>query len=460
MGGFSKGFLNSLLSFVFKGHERSVKAKKNIIGSLLIKGLSIGISLIFVPLTLNYLNPSNYGIWLTLSSMVAWIAFFDIGFTHGLRNKFAIAKANGDVELARIYISTAYYYISIIFIGLWFVLFVVNRFITWHGLLNISAEQEKEISTLVNIILTYFCFQFILRIISTVLIADQNPAKASFLDLISQFISLAVVFLLTLYTEGSLIYLGLAIGSVPILVLLIANVFFFKTQYRDYKPSFSHVKRKYASDLMSLGIKFFIPQIAFIVQFQTTSFLIAHFFSTVQVTNYNIAYRYFFTLQMVFSIMLAPLWSGVTDAYSKGDLQWIRNVVNKYLLMLLPFFVAGTVMLLFANHVYELWLGKGVVNIDFSISFLSYVFIMTGMVAGIFVPVLNGIGALTIQVFSAIITAFVFIGLSFILIKVFQFGVESILISLIISNFYGYVIAPVQYYMIFIKKSRTRIWYQ
>ncbi len=98
-------FLNNIFS---KGHERSIKAKKNIIASFFIRGISIAISLILVPLTINYVNPSRYGIWLTLSSIIAWFSFFDIGLTQGLRNKFAEAKAKGNDELAQIYVSTTF----------------------------------------------------------------------------------------------------------------------------------------------------------------------------------------------------------------------------------------------------------------------------------------------------------------------------------------------------------------
>ena len=90
----------SIKNFINRGHDRSVQAKKNIISTFLIKGVSIAISLILVPLLINYINASRYGIWLTLSSIVGWFSFFDIGLTHGLRNKFAEAKAKGDQESA------------------------------------------------------------------------------------------------------------------------------------------------------------------------------------------------------------------------------------------------------------------------------------------------------------------------------------------------------------------------
>src|SRR5665648_546203 len=101
-----------LTDFFTKGHERSIKAKKNILASLIIKGLSIAISLVLVPLTINYINPSRYGIWLTLSSIVGWFSFFDIGLTQGLRNKFAEAKAKGEDNLAQILVSTTYATVS------------------------------------------------------------------------------------------------------------------------------------------------------------------------------------------------------------------------------------------------------------------------------------------------------------------------------------------------------------
>jgi O-antigen/teichoic acid export membrane protein len=122
--------LNRIKSSFTSGHERSIKAKKNILASLVIRGCSIAISLVLVPLTINYINTSRYGIWLTLSSIVAWLSFFDIGLTQGLRNKFAEAKARGDDALAQIYVSTTYALLAIIFCAIWLPL-CANNFLNW-----------------------------------------------------------------------------------------------------------------------------------------------------------------------------------------------------------------------------------------------------------------------------------------------------------------------------------------
>lgn len=449
------------IDFFTKGNQRSLKAKKNIIGSLLIKGMSIAIGLVLVPLTIHYINPSQYGIWLTLSSMIAWISFFDIGFTHGLRNKFAAAKAKGDDHAVRTYVSTTYYYVSLIFIALWLILLFINRFITWHSLLSLPPAMEKEVSQLAMLVFTYFCFQFIFRVISTILTADQQPAKASMLDMLGQLLGLVLIFLLTRFTSGSLLYLGFSVGIAPVLVLLAANIYFFKTRFRHYTPSLRFVKKEYAKDIMQLGLKFFVLQIAAIIQFETSLFLIAHYFKTENVTYYSIAYRYFSVLLMGFTILLSPLWSGVTDAYHKEENDWIKNAVKKYLYILVPFVLGGLVMLFFSDKIYTLWVGKEVAgHISFKISAFCLLFFSTTMFASIFVSVINGIGTLQIQFFAAIGSSIVFFGLSLLLIKYFQMGVEAVIISSIVSNVFGYIIAPIQYYNIFYKKSTAKIWYR
>ncbi len=454
-------FLQYAQNFFTKGHERSVEAKKNIIGSILIKGISIGVGLISIPLTINYINPSQYGIWLTLSSMIAWISFFDIGFTHGLRNKFAEAKAKGNIEKAKIYVSTAYFYISIIFFAIWVFLLFINQFISWHALLNLPQSAESEISKLATIIFTYFSSQFIFRIINTILIADQQPAKASFLETMGQFISLVIIFILTKFTNGSLLYLGAAAGIAPSLVLLVANIFLFNTKYKAYKPSIKFVKKEYAKDIMKIGLKFFMLQISVMIQFETSLFLIAHYFADkTLITSYSIAYKYFFTMQMGFLILLSPFWSGVTHAYSTGDNSWIKNAVKKYLLLFIAVVFAGALMLLFSDKIYHLWLRKNYVHIDFSISLFCFIYFSTAIFANIFVFVLNGIGAIHIQFVSAIFSSIGFLFLALLLIKKFQWGVQSVLISGIVANLFGYIIAPIQYYKIFYKKTLVKIWYR
>src|SRR5919202_3982979 len=89
-------------------HPRTRKAQLNTFIGLLIKGGGMLTSLMLVPLTIDYLSKDAYGTWLTISSIVTMIAFFDIGIGNGLRNKLSEALSNRNIILARTYISTAY----------------------------------------------------------------------------------------------------------------------------------------------------------------------------------------------------------------------------------------------------------------------------------------------------------------------------------------------------------------
>jgi O-antigen/teichoic acid export membrane protein len=94
--------VKKIKDFFTIGHERSIKVKKNILLSFFLKGISVVVSFLMVPITLNYLNVERYGIWLTLSSIIGWFYILDIGLGNGLRNKFTETLAKGNRELARI----------------------------------------------------------------------------------------------------------------------------------------------------------------------------------------------------------------------------------------------------------------------------------------------------------------------------------------------------------------------
>jgi O-antigen/teichoic acid export membrane protein len=188
-----------------RSNERSTNAIKNIIASFGIKGISIVVSLLLVPLTINYVNPTQYGIWLTLSSIVGWFSFFDIGFGNGLRNRFAEAKATGDYAKAKAYISTTYVCLGIIFSVVWIFFFCINFFIDWSVILNAPAQMAKELSQVAIIVFSFFCMQIVLKTINTVIIADQKPAKSAFFDMLGQVLTLLIIFILTKMTYGNLI---------------------------------------------------------------------------------------------------------------------------------------------------------------------------------------------------------------------------------------------------------------
>lgn len=449
-------YYRKIISYFTIGHERSIRAKKNIALLFIYKGLSVIISLLIVPLALNYLDPVRYGIWLTLSSIIGWVSFFDIGLGNGLRNKFAEAKANNDIQLAKIYVSTTYAILLIIITGVFILFLVVNTFLDWTLILNAPKSLKPELNILIIVVFGLFCLEFIARLINTILTADQRPAKSNLITLMANLLTLFLLFLLSIGAESSLLSAGIAFSISTSLVSLIASLYYFSKEYKDYRPSTKLIRWDYSKQLMSLGIKFFIIQVSVITIFSTSNIIITQLFGPSEVTVYNIAYKYFSIITMVFGIITTPFWSAYTEAYIKGDISWIKKITNKLLRSWMIAAAVVILMIIFSTKVYYIWVGSNIaISIELSILMGVYVLILTW--DNIYISFINGVGKIRLQLYLSVFAAIVFIPIAIILGKNFNFGVSGVLLGLCLSLLPGAVMIAVQYNKI-IKSEANGIW--
>jgi O-antigen/teichoic acid export membrane protein len=444
---FIKKFLN-------KGHSRSANARKNILASFLIKGCNIAIGLVLVPLTIHYVNPTQYGIWLTLSSIIGWLGFFDIGLGNGLRNKFAEALAKGDHARAKVYVSTTYAILTIIIAATLLVFFCINPFLNWARILNAPTEMTRELSMLAIIVFSSFALRFVLQLITTILTADQKPARASLFNLFGSIFSLVVIFILTKTTTGNLLYLGLGLAFTPVLVFSASSIWFYSGEYKKYSPSFKHVDFHLSRDLMGLGVKFFVIQIAAIVLYETANIIISQLFGPAEVTPYNIAYKYFGIISMVFSIIMTPFWSAFTEAWHKKDMVWIQTTMKR--LNLLSVISIGIIVLMLAvsSFAFRIWVGKEVtVPISISIVLAAYFIIYVRNM--IYIYFLNGIGKVKLQLYSSVAGMIINIPLAIFLGR--KWGVAGVVLSSVILNGINTIWTVIQYKKI-INNKATGLW--
>ena len=223
-------FPNIVVDYFTKGHPRSIKAKQNIVASFALKGFSILIIFLLVPLTLNYLNPTKYGLWLTISSILGWFSFFDIGLGNGLRNKLAEAFAVKDYKLAKAYVSTTYVILSLVMAGGFLLFLFINPLLDWSKLLNTQPEMADELSRIVLVVFTFFALRFVLNLIGIILTSDQLPAVNNSFDLLGNLIALVAIYLITKFTHGNLLYISIIYSAAPVLILIIASFYFFNTK--------------------------------------------------------------------------------------------------------------------------------------------------------------------------------------------------------------------------------------
>jgi len=440
--------------YFFSGDVRSIRAKRNILLSFIIKGASILISLLLVPLTLNYLSPYEYGVWLTLSSILTWVNYFDIGLANGLRNKLSVTFANGNRSLGHIYVSTTFFLLTLI-MAVCFLLFLsIQPFIDWSIILNVAPETVKNLNNVILVAFVFFCLSLVFKLTGIILIADQRPATNDLITLTGSALSLILIYILTRTTEGSLYNVIMTFTAVPAFILLLSYPVLFATRYRYLKPSVKAIRLKYSKDLMGLGVQFFIMQISAIVIFSSSNIIISQVLGPEQVTPYNIVFKYFSVVTLMFNIVITPMWSATTEAYAKGDLGWI-NKGMKNMLKIWVLSVGGIVIMIgCSGFVYHLWIGDQVI-IPFKLTLLMGIYSILLLWSVCFSTFLYGIGKLRLQLLNMVILAILFIPLAIWMSK--MMGIYGIVVALCLTNLSGAILNPIQFKKILSKKAHG-IW--
>ncbi len=407
-----------LKTFFSKGDSRTLMVKRNVALSFLFKGGSILISLIIVPLTITYISPLQYGIWLTLSSLIGWLTFFDIGLGNGLKNKLSEAISKEDHFLARSYVSTTYAIMFLISLGLLFVFFVLNFFIDWARILNAPSSMSRELGLVAIIFFFIFSIQFVAQLINVICFAKQNTMITALIGFLGNALGLVIIFILTKTVKGSLINLCLSIGLAPLIIYLIFSAILFKTAYKAYAPSLKYAKPKYVKDIVGLGLKFFIIQLGLLFLYNADNILIAQIIGPTAVTPYNIAYKYFAIITMISGIVMTPMWPAFTEANIKGDTIWIKTMVSKLQKICFFVFLLSMFMVIVSPYVFRFWVGDKV-HVPILLSLVLAFYTSLNTYRTVFCYYANAVGKVNVQLIIVLSSGLLNIPLGIMLGKYF-----------------------------------------
>lgn len=436
------------------GSERSVTIKKNIIWSLLIKGISILVSFMLVPMTLGYVSVEIYGVWLTISSILHWLTYMDVGFTLGLKNRLAEALAKGNYEKGKILVSTTYFIMIIIFIPLAAILFGISPFIDWCCVLNVDSTYQEVVLKTIQILFIFVALQMIVNVFIAVVAAHQKTALSALFNVIGQVFSLIIIGGMTRFVEPSFVNLAFAYSLMPIVIVFVSSVVYFKTSMRRVAPSLKFVNAGYIKDLWNLGVKFFIIQIQQIVLYQATNILISHIDGPEAVTQYNISYKLLNVVVMIYMIILNPLWPAYTDAYTKQDFKWMKNIYMKMIKVFLALFLLVVVITMISPIIYKVWIGDRV-SIPFLLTVSISIYTLIHCWDSLQVMLINGMGTVKLQTYIILIGLIVHVPLSIFLgcyIGIYGVIVSMCMINVVYACFFTTQIRKI------LSRTATGIW--
>ena len=436
--------------------SRSKKMYKNTVAMIGIRGVSMILTLISAPIMLHHVDRADYGVLLTLTSIVGWVGYMDVGLGNGLRNKLPEFLAKGDFHSAKKIVSSCYVTLAI-YVALIIVIFLmVSPFVDWLGVLNSPTSDAGEIRGLTNVVFIAFCIQFLFGLINSILFAYQMPAFQSLFTFVGQFVALiALVIQVYVFDVTSVLQIGAVNSMIPPLVLFLGSIGLFRTKLEEIAPSFKLFEFKSVGSILSLGLKFFVLQMITIVLFQANSIIIARVVSPEAVVEYNLAFKYVSLLTMIFTIVITPVWSATTDAYVRKDFEWINKTLSFSRKVCIASIFIGVLMVLASKFVYGMWLGRGSIDINYSTTGLILLYISFEMLYKVYGTIINGTGKVFAQMILTGVIAIIYIPLAILLGKLF--GLSGVLIANAIVFALNYLWSKVQCNKL-ISQTATGIW--
>jgi len=381
--------------------SRTKNVQKNILISSGAKICSLLISWFMVPVTINYLSPEHYGLWMAITSILYWIAFMDIGLGNGMRNYMAEAIAQNDWDKARSYFSTAMVMLSIIAIILGMVAVAVIPILNMNDIFNAHTISNKEIAVVLLTAILIALMLFVSKNIGMAYVALQQYAVNDIIIFLGSVISAISILILSHTVAANLTIFVIAVSLPPVLVYILA-IIPLVIRHPQLRPSIKHIDFEVAKQVISKGLGFFVIQItSCLVLFGSANLFISHYCGPNQVTIYNVAYKLFSLLYVAYLIYLSPIWNAYTDAATKKDYEWIKHMFRRSILMWGISVLGGGVLLAISGWFFKIWVGDSV-SIPFMVSLVVLLYISAFNLNNATTYLLNGLNTIRVQIITSI----------------------------------------------------------
>lgn len=443
---------------------RSHLLAKNVLGSVLVKGWASLVVFLLVPLTLHLLGEYSNGLWMTISTMLVWFDQMDIGLGNGLRNRLAACMAHGEVQKAREAVSSTMAMLVLIVVPMAALLLAIIWHADIYALLNVEAARIADLRQVLSVIVVLFSSTFVLRSVGNVFMGLQLPAVNNAIVAAGQTLALIGTLIISAlasqsdafsHGEGMLMAIAAANTAGPLLAFATAYAIAFGRLHRELRPQRRSVSWAVAKELMTMGVKFFVLQVAGIILFTSSNVLIQHLFSPEAVTPYQIAYRYFTIVMMLFGIISSPFWSATTDAYERGDMQWIVTSGRRLNLCLVALYVLIGLMIAISPWFYAIWVGTDVaIPLDLTAAMAVYTVVFITSIR--YSTILNGCGKLRLQLIMTVTAAVLFIPLSIVAVRAYP-SLTALVLVMAAVNVPGLIVNFIQYNKI-INHKATGLW--
>ncbi len=393
--------------------------------SMLARLVQIGSSLVTVPLTLKYLGNERFGLWMTISSVLAMAAFADFGVGNGVMNSVATAFGRDDILGIRKAISSGMAVLSVIAASTLTFFLMVYPFVNWAHVFRVTSPQAMaEAGPALLVFASCFALNIALDVVQRVQLGIQQGYRYGLWQMCGSMTGLLAV-LLGVQMHASLPELVAALAGAPVVSTLLNAVHFFGFSRPDLRPAHDLVSRETISQIARLGALFFVLQVVVSFAYSADNFIIAHTLGAVNVTEYAIPQRMFALVSMMSGMLLTPLWPAYGEAISRGDMGWVRRTLRRSLTLVLGASIGSAVILLLLSHQLIYWWVGSRIQPPFALLLGMAIWSIMDCCGNAIAMFLNGASVIKFQIIVAL-----------------MFGVGCVASKLIFVRYFGLVAVP------------------
>ncbi len=345
-----------------RGRERYRRAGITGSASLIQKALNIVISFASVPLTVHYLGPERYGVWLTISSLLVWMSMTDFGLAgNALVNVLSEAHGRDDQRTAQEYASSAVWALSFVAALFAVAAMVSFRYIPWSSVFKVSTVQPHELSLACALTIAFFIVGLPLSVQYSIYSAYQDGYLSNAWGIAMNVSSLLALVIVTRF-HGGLPQLVLALSGVRTFLAFVNVHYMFFKRYRWLKPVPSAVRWYCVRRLFKLGAKYFVTQIGALGIYQSQPMIITQLLGPAKVMVFVVAQKVI-TLPMDLVYMAtAPFIPAFGEAKARNDWKWIKRAYRNATLASVVGGVPAMVgIALIAKPLIRVWAGQAAV---------------------------------------------------------------------------------------------------
>ena len=341
-----------------RGADRHHRALLTGIAGIGARAVSVGVSVVTVPLTLHYLGNERFGLWMTISAVLAMAAFADFGMGNGVLNTVAKASGKDDREGIKKAVSSGFAVLSTIAIALLTIFFLAYPFVSWANLFRVTSSQARaEAGPALVVFAVCFALNISMDVVQRVQLGLQQGYRYGLWQLSGSIFGFFGV-LSGIAMHVSLPKLVVAIAGAPTFATILNAIHFFGFLRPDLRPRWKFVSLEIISQIAKLGGFFFILQMVVAIAYSADNFIIARMLGAINVPEYSVPQRLFSLVTMMSSMLVSGLWPAYAEAISRGDMFWVRNAVRRSLLLvMLATSIISALLLLMAPKLIYWWVG-------------------------------------------------------------------------------------------------------